>query len=208
MNSGTSQHMNTYSSEEGVLLRCKGWIPRRDQCFTLFTGRNSTFRSKTVLCIFYILLISIIYHFDIHIFYLLKFYLQLFSFLRQSTTNLCFTLGLPTMTWGVSCWMIRLLKLSFARLVLRTSVHLWHPGTEVWSTDLFALVNRRMRQLCTAYKTVAITYIMRGKNRHLPKCERPDKGKNKLLINQLDWKIWLFKMTRFVGCRNPDNYSC
>lgn len=190
MNSGTSQHMNTYSIEEGVLLRCKGW--------------NSTFRSKTVLCTFYILLT----HFDIRIFYLLKFYLQLFSFLPQPTTNLCFTLGLPTMTRGVSCWRIRWLKLSFTRLVLRTSMHLRHPGMDVWSTDLSALVNRRMRQLCTAYITVAITYRMRGKNRHLPKYERPDKGKNKVLVNQLDWKIWLFKMARFVGWRNPDNYSC
>lgn len=114
-------------------------------------------------------LISIIYHFDIHIFYLFKFSLQLFSFLPQSTTNLCFTLSLPTMTWGVSCWRIRWLKLSFTRLVLRTSMHLRHPGTDIWSTDLFALVNRRMRQLCTAYKTVAITYIMRGKKPTLAK---------------------------------------
>lgn len=77
--------------------------------------------------------------------------------------------GFCPMVWEVTCWVTQLLQLNFTRLILRTSIYLWYPGGDIWSTDLFALESRRMRQLCIAYKIVATTYIMRGKKLTLAK---------------------------------------
>lgn len=144
-------------------------------------------------------LISIIYHLICMflpflvlfaaIFFSTSIYHPLFTLLVNTTKTfyfLCFMLDSVTMAWGVTCWVTQLLQLNFTRLILMTSIYLWYPGGDIWSTDLFALESRRMRQLCIAYKIVATTYIMRGKNWHLPKYERPSKGKNVYLINQLD----------------------
>lgn len=132
------------------------------------------------------LYISIIYHLIyIYIYiYPFQFYLQLFFYpnlppfihpiISTVKINLCFTLVKIAMTWEVSCWVILLLKLNFTRLVLKTSIRLWHPGRDVWSTDLFALVNRRMRQLYSACKNC-------GHNLH--------NERKKLTLAKI-WKTW------------------
>lgn len=122
------------------------------------------FRTKTVLFISYIC----IYFYNLSFWYIFFIlfssicsyffsYPNLPPFIHPiistvKTFKLCFTLVKPAMTWEVSCWVILLLKLNFTRLVLKTSIQLWHHGRDVWSTDLFALVNRRMRQLYSACK--------------------------------------------------------
>lgn len=144
------------------------------------------FRTKTVLFISYICIYFYNLSFWYIYFYPFQFYLHLFFFYPNlppfihpiistvKTFNLYFSLVKPSMTWEVSCWVILLLKLNFTRLVLKTSIQLWHPGRDVWSTDLFALVNRRMRQLYTACKTC-------GHNLH--------NERKKLTLAKI-WKTW------------------
>lgn len=81
----------------------------------------------------------------------------------------CLNLILLCSTWGPACTFGIQAETSSQQIFL----HYW---TEDWGS-------------CALLIKLAITYIMRGKNWHLPKYERPSQGKNRFLINH-DYSKW------------------
>lgn len=128
-------------------------------------------------------------------------------FIRTVFKSFCFSLGSTIMTWDELYLITLFLKFSFTRLIPsipRTSIYLWQPRRDIWTTDYVALANRRIRQQNTSFKTVATTYTLEGKKFTCAKIWKTWKRK---ITNWFKWNRWLLKVARLTSCGHPGNYS-